>query len=956
MGGIRSGVGVFSGVDSASLIEQLLAIDARPKTALQRRSSGLSLQQTIFRDFNSKLGNMRSILRGVRDDKTFRASKATSSNEAAIKATAANNAAAGTYQFNVDRLVSTQQSLSRGFGDRDTAGIGATSFTFESTLGRLDRDTAISELNGGAGVSRGKIVITDSANRTATVDLSRSGTIGEVVEAINGNGTALVTAKVVDDKLVLTDRAGGGGTMTAANAAGFTTASSLGIAGSASGGKITGSSLISLSTTTLLSTLNDSNGVAIAQTSTPSDFSIRIAVGATTVNVNLGDVWETTPASSVFTKTKSAVTTVGGAIERINEAMAAAGVTTASASIAADGKRLQLTDSGNAILSVTNSGTTRTAEMLGLAGTGSNGANGLLSGRRVLSGMGTTLASSLNGGTGIGGNGVLDITARDGTFFSLNIDQNASLAEIAASIEAASGTVSGGPKISVRVNDRGTGLAVVDNTGGGSNLIIRGTDGDNTAEALGISTVALGVASSSVQGSNLQRQYVSNATLLSTLNTGKGVGTGTIRMTDATGTTANVVIGSSVRTVEDMIKQLNSSGLALSAALNSQGDGIVLTSTSAATGKIKVEDVSGIVAKNLNLAGEAKGSGALNKLDGSYERVVEFSAADTLSTVATKINSANVGAIASIVNDGSASAPFRLNLTASASGAAGRFQIDTNGYNLSLNTLQTGQDSRVFFGSADPALGLLLSSSTNTVDNAVQGVKLDLLATTTSPVTINVSRDSSAIESKIDEFIAAYNALSESIAAQSSYDKETKRSGPLLGDGTTLGLRQAMTTVIQSRPIGVVPRYLRVGEVGIKVGKDGKLEFDKDKFRTALAQDPESVEKMLFARTQTNTDGRRVVPGGATVLDPDQAPAFSELGIMAQFEEMATRYIDSTRGLLIGKDKSLTRQTESIAEQIKAVDARIATKRQVMQSQFLRMEKTIGRLQGQQGALSSLGG
>ena len=312
MGGITSGVGIFSGVDSASLIEQLLAIDARPKTALQRRSSTISLQQTIFRDFNSKLSNMRSILKGIRDDKTFKASKAVSSSESSIKATASNNAAAGTYQFNVDRLVSTQQALSRGFGDRDTAGIGAASFTFESTLGRLDRDVPLSELNGGSGVSRGKIVVTDSANHVATVDLSRTGTIGEVVDAINANGTALVTAKVVDDKLVLTDRASGAGTMSVANAAGFTTATSLGIAGSASGGKISGSSLISLNATTLLSTLNDSNGVSIAQTSTPSDFSIRIAVGATNVNVNLGDVWETTPDSAVFTKTKSAVTTVGG--------------------------------------------------------------------------------------------------------------------------------------------------------------------------------------------------------------------------------------------------------------------------------------------------------------------------------------------------------------------------------------------------------------------------------------------------------------------------------------------------------------------------------------------------------------------------------------------------------------------------------------------------------------------
>lgn len=955
MSGISTGTGLFSGIDTSSLIEQLLSIDARPKTQMQKRSSQIQLQQTIYRDFNSKLSRMRTTLKDVREGKTFKASKAVSTDEAVLKATAANNAAVGTYTFITDRLVSTQQMLSRGFGDRDTAGLGATSFTIESTAGRLDRDTALSELNAGAGVSRGKIVITDAANHAATIDLSRTATIGEVVDAINANGAALVSAKVVDDKLVIKDASGGGGTMTIANAAGFTTATSLGIAGSAAAGKITGTSLISLSANTLLATLNDGNGVSIPQTSTSADNSIRIAVGATNVDVNLGDVW--TLDGAIYKKTASAVTTVGGALERINTALSAAGVTTASASVSADGKRLQIADSGNAVVSVTDLTSTQTAEMLGLAGPGTTATNGLLTGRRTLSGMGTTLASSLNGGAGIGGNGVIDLTARDGSTFSVLIDQNASLAEIAASIEAA--TTSGGTtKLSVRVNDKGTGLAIVDNTGGSGALRVTGTSGDDTAQALGISTGAAGVAASTFSGTNLQRQYVSTATTLASLNAGKGVGTGTIRLTDATGGAATLTIASSTLTVGDFIKQVNSAGLKITASINSQGDGIVLTDTSSPAGasKIKVEDTSGQTAKNLNLAGEAAAVGAGNKIDGSFERVVSFDATDTLTGIMTKLNAANAGVSASIVSDGSTATPYRLNLTASATGSAGRFLIDTGSFDLGLTSLQKGQDARVFFGSTDPATGLLLSSSTNTIDNAIQGVKLDLQSVSSNPVTVTVSRDSSAIEGKIDEFLSAFNDLIDSINAQSGYDADTKKAGPLLGDGTTLTLRQSMSNTLQSAPKGVVPRYRSVVEVGIKVGKDGKLSFDKDKFRSAMAQDPESVEKMLFARTQTNSGGVRTLPGGGTVVDPDQAATFSELGVLTQVEEMATRYIDSTRGILVGKDKSLTSMTQSISKQISALDDRIAAKRAVLQAQFLRMEKTIGRLQGQQSAMTSMNG
>ena len=46
--------------------------------------------------------------------------------------------------------------------------IGATSFTFEGAQARLDRDVSLADLNGGQGIARGKISITDSAGHAAT--------------------------------------------------------------------------------------------------------------------------------------------------------------------------------------------------------------------------------------------------------------------------------------------------------------------------------------------------------------------------------------------------------------------------------------------------------------------------------------------------------------------------------------------------------------------------------------------------------------------------------------------------------------------------------------------------------------------------------------------------------------------------------------------------------------------
>jgi flagellar hook-associated protein 2 len=355
----------------------------------------------------------------------------------------------------------------------------------------------------------------------------------------------------------------------------------------------------------------------------------------------------------------------------------------------------------------------------------------------------------------------------------------------------------------------------------------------------------------------------------------------------------------------------------------------------------------------LNLAGEASAVGAENTINGTYERKIAFLATDTLTQITTKINAANAGVTASIVNDGSGTAPFRLNLVASASGAAGRYLVNTGGFDFGLATTQTGQDARVFFGSADAANALLLSSSTNSLDNAISGVKVDLIATNASPATVTISRDTTAIEDQLTDFVKAFNELTARVGNQTSYDIESKRAGPLLGDSTALALRQALYTTIQSRAEGVSSQYARLTDIGFKVGTGGVLELNKDKLRGAIANDPEGVEQLLLARVQSSTTTRDL-GGGVTVVDPDATVTFSSLGVLGQMEELATRYVDSVKGIIVGKTKSIEEQIKSQTRAIEQIDKRLASRRAVLEKQFLRMERSIGRLQGQSSSLQSI--
>jgi flagellar hook-associated protein 2 len=950
MSGISSGIGLVSGIDTASLISQMLSIEARPKQYAQQRVLNLQIQQSAYLDLNSKLSALKSAATKFRTSKTLQTKLATTSDADVLKATASTSAAVGTYQFIVDRLVSSQQMLSKGFADKDSTSVGATTLTFESAQGGLARDTSLSDLNGGAGVSRGKIVVTDSAGHSETIDLSRAGTVNDVLDTINAATGVAVSASVSDGRLVITDDAGG--TVSVANASGSTTATSLGIAGSASD-TLTGSTIYTIGSDTSLLALNDGNGVYISDTigASRSDFKITID-GSTTVDVNIGAKY-----NSSGELTEGAVSSIGGVITRINEALSAAGFTDITASVGTDGTRLQIVDGqGTRTIAVAETSTGTTARDLGILT--SSAATGTLSGQRVLAGLNSTLTRNINGGSGLGSDGSIAFTLHDGSTFNLTLSADSTMDGIMSAIQSASGTlVGGGAKVSVGMNTSGTGLLITDNTSGSTQLVISGAG----AAALGIDTT--GTTSATVKGDNVQHAYVTGATLVSTLNGGKGIGTGTFEIRDSTGGTVEINIGSDTKSVAQLVAEINSSsssaGLRARARINASGDGIDLyeeipSGQTAGSTKLKVTDKSGSVGASLRIAGEATGTDADNTLKGSYERTVEIEADDTLQDLANKINQAGVSLSASIVNDGSGAKPYRLSLASRTSGTAGRVLFDAGSVDLGLTVLDKGSDARVFFGGNDPATGLLLSSSSNTFSNVVSGLTIDAVGVSETPVQISVSQNTETIVTEIQAFIDAFNAVVTRIDDQSKYDSETKRKGPLLGDGTTQNLKRAMLVTIQQKATGASGTYDDLADLGIRVGTGGRLELDDERLRNAIATDPASVEQVLAGYVQGEAAQYEDLGNGIKVKINNPEGEFSVLGVAGKIERLANTYIDSVDGILSGRKRSIDDMIAFQNKRIAEIDVRLASRRQVLEQQFIAMEQAIAALQSQQSAISSI--
>ncbi|MBX3366064.1 MAG: flagellar filament capping protein FliD [Phycisphaeraceae bacterium] len=951
MSGISTGVGLISGINTGSLINQMLSIEAKPKQFAQSRVFGLQLQQTAYLDLNSRLSALKTIANKFRTAKTLQSKQATTSDGSVLKATASNSAAQGTYQFIVDRLVSTQQMLSKGFANKDSTSVGATTLTFETAAGGLVRDTALADLNGGNGVTRGKIVVTDSVGGTQTIDLSTAGTVSEVLDAINGASGLAVTARVEGGRFVISDKAGG--SITVADAVGSTTATSLGIAGTGTG-SIAGAIVYSIGEDTALGSLNDGNGVFISDAigAARSDFRITID-GSTNVQVNIGPKY-----NSGGTQTEGAASTVGQVLTRINEALAAAGFADIQASIAPDGSRLQIIDDqGTRTIAITETGSGSTAKDLGILTP--SPATGTLTGSRILAGMNSTLTRNINGGSGLGSDGAIDFTLRDGSTFNLTLAADSTIDDIISAIQNASGTLAGGgPKVSVTMNASGTGLQIKDNTTGSSQLIISGA----AATSLGIDTT--GTSAATVSGKNLQHAYVTASTLVSTLNQGKGIGTGVFEIRDSTGGTVDIDIGTDTKNVGQLIAEINSSasgaGLRVRARINANGDGIEIYENipdgqTPGSSKIKITDRSGGVAAALRIAGEAKDVGPENKIDGSYERTVEIDADDTLQDVANKINSAGIQLAASIVNDGTGSKPFRLSLTSKTSGSAGRVLFDSGTLDLGLSTIDKGSDARIIFGGSNAANGLLLTSSSNTFSNVVTGLTIDAVGVSENPVRISVSQNTDSIVTEIRAFIDAFNTVLTRIDDQSKYNQETKTKGALLGDQTSQSLRRSLLTTIQSKAIGASGTYDDLADLGVRVGSGSRLELDEERLRNALATDPASVEQVLAGYTQGDAEQYEDLGNGIKVKIQNPEGPFTVLGLAGKIERLANTYIDSVSGILTGRKRSIDTQIEFQNKRIAEIDVRLASRRQVLQAQFVAMEQAIAQLQSQQSAISQIG-
>lgn len=834
MAGAIQGLGGGSGIDTETIISSIIEQRNRRITRIEDRISKVEEQKRAFLDVNSRLLSMQETARRLMNGTSFESSVVRSSAPSTILATGSNSALQGSFQFYTKSLASVAQYVSNGLPDVSVSRVTSVpgNLTIEVGDASIERMSELDWLNGGNGVDRGKIRITDDAGRSAVVDLSFAVTVNDVIDAINNNGVAQVVARVNDlpgtglsgDGLVISNISGAG-SVSVANVGLGKTASTLGIEGSNAGGTIIGTRINTVGRNTQLSQLNDGRG---AGSSSALSTIITITDGAGTHQVDL-----------------TAARTIGEVIDKVN-----GGPNTAKLSLRADGRGLVLTDTTvpSPTLSIADSSNPGFIKDLGLDWSGLPGSTavrdtvaGTITGGGLVTAMNSVRMSSLGGVSGGGFTAAsasaphsFDITDSDGTSSTIFFSGSESLTDIINQINNRMGPGAG---VRAKVDAAGTGIEIQDLAEGAGALTI--TDAVGTlAASLGLAGVhADGLA----KGGNLNFRHLHDNRLLSDFGLGEGFVSGRIEIVNRNGSVSQIDVNN-VRTVGELVTRLNTTA-GVSVAVNGTGDGILFTDNTAGTGPMVIRDVSGTIARKLGLTGTHMGSGPVNR---RMEYTIEVTENDTLNDLVAKIQGLNVPVVVSTVDDGSAGSGYRLSITGRAPGSKNAVSVRSDLASLNFSQTSAASDAVMLYGNADGTGDpVVVRSSTNTFKKVLAGVTLDLLAVSESPVTVSVTRDLQAAANDVSDLFDGYNSLSERIDELAGYDSEKKEAGPLLGNGTIQRLEFQLVASLLDPVDGLPLGNNTLAGFGIIRKTDGTFEVNQETLLGALDTRLEEL-KSLF--------------------------------------------------------------------------------------------------------------
>lgn len=283
---------------------------------------------------------------------------------------------------------------------------------------------------------------------------------------------------------------------------------------------------------------------------------------------------------------------------------------------------------------------------------------------------------------------------------------------------------------------------------------------------------------------------------------------------------------------------------------------------------------------------------------------------NTLEGLAKAINAAGVGVGATIINDGTDN-PYRLVLTGTDTSQT--FELDDSGLvgegaaSLSMVHRQNAQDAEVEID------GILVRSSSNTIENAIPGLTIELLkADENQQTAVDVTSTTNVASTKIKDFVTGYNDIVKFIDSQRGS-----------GWGNDLTLRSIKSQLQDSlvRPQGD-GAFSSLAQLGFETQRDGTIKINEAVLSKALADNFDDVVN-LFA--------------GHSGFD----------GVAKDVSTYVKNVTDPSNGFYAVRKKTTDTSVRTIDQRITSMEARLEQRERSLRAQYSAMEQLVNGLNAQ---------
>jgi flagellar hook-associated protein 2 len=271
-----------------------------------------------------------------------------------------------------------------------------------------------------------------------------------------------------------------------------------------------------------------------------------------------------------------------------------------------------------------------------------------------------------------------------------------------------------------------------------------------------------------------------------------------------------------------------------------------------------------------------------------------------------------------------------------------------------LNAVSTARDAVITME------GIEIKRSTNSIDDLVPGVTLNVRGVSERPVELSIHADTDSIKEAIISFVGNYNRLMAEINVLTRRDDRIvdeltyltadevaamrDRLGVFASDSTLVNIRNSlMRTVSAPYPTNMERDLSLLAHIGISTNAARTSGYDQSRLRGYLEID----ERALDAALENNVPAIRELFASDTTGD-----MLMDTGVAVNVEALIRPFVE-TGGIISLKTNTIDSRISQDERRITTLDRQLEAKEMELRIQYARMEAAFARMEQMSNSLDN---